>query len=239
MKRTMVWVLTGVVGVTVGCGKSGKEREVEKARNEFQAAAEQLARATAQTRPAAGGRADAATGAEAQDMARAMEALGQAASGGVKVDPVDFRELKKLLPDAIAELPRKESSGERNSAMGMTVSEATASYAAEDGEQRMSLKIADMGSMQGFMGMAGAAWAMADVDRETDSGYERTTQVDGHRALESYDREDRHGEFEILVARRFMVNLEGYGVTEKQLQAAAKALPLAKLAAMKDVGVQK
>jgi len=144
---------------------------------------------------------------------------------------VDFRELKALLPAELPGMKRTSASGEKNSAMGMTVATAEASYEGE--EAGLEIKITDMGGTGTLMGMAAAGWTMAEIDRETDTGYERTTVIDGNKAHETYDTEEKRGEIEVLVAGRFMVEIDGQGVTADQLKSAVGKIDLKKLAGLK------
>jgi type II secretory pathway pseudopilin PulG len=53
------------------------------------------------------------------------------------------------------------------------------------------------GKKNGAMGMMGlAAWSIAEVDKETATGYEKTTKIDGNKAYEKYDNDQKDGEIE-------------------------------------------
>jgi hypothetical protein len=120
--------------------------------------------------------------------------------------------------------------------MGMRFSQAEARYENEEGKN-VRLKIMDMGSMGAAAAMASAAWAMQEFERETESGYERSTKLGEHRGMEEYDRESRNGTFKIIVAGRFEVELNGNEVDDGELRRAAGELDLGKLAGMKNAGV--
>jgi hypothetical protein len=169
------------------------------------------------------------------ELGNAMKAMGNvvAQSENVTITPVDFRALKEMLPETIAGLARKSPEGQRQ--MGM--SEATAEYSADNSESTLSLKIADTGNMRGMMAGA-AAYAMSlDMDKETETGYERNTKFQGFKAHEKMDGDS--GELTILVGDRFIVEIHGYNIKAEQLKAAADALPLKKLEGMKDEGIEK
>ena len=170
----------------------------------------------------------------ADAMAAASSAMGAMMGGDGKgaVEPVDFRELKALLPEALGALKRGEATGEKTGAMGIKVSNAEATYSAGD-EARIKLKIVDMGSMSGFAGMAGAAWTMVDIDRETSTGYEKTSTVAGRKTYEKWNKDGKHGEVNMVVASRFMIEIRGDGVEIKDLKQAAAALDYGKLEALK------
>ncbi|MCO5044534.1 MAG: hypothetical protein M9935_04545 [Kiritimatiellae bacterium] len=170
------------------------------------------------------------TRAQEPDLSALMGLLGAAANQSTStVAVVDFRELKALLPDAFKSYKRTGASGEKNSMMGMSVSEAEGQYAA--GDATLSVKIVDYSGT--FLASMMGAWAAHEIDRESDTGYERTTTIGGHKALEKYDSSDKTGDLQILVAGRFMVEIGLRGGEAQDLQAAAAAIDLNKLAALK------
>jgi hypothetical protein len=174
------------------------------------------------------------------NMGDAMAALGAAmgaANAGKKVETVDFRALKDMLPASLSGMKRIEASGEKSAAMGVQISTAHASYSNDQGANA-KVTITDIGSMTGLAGMAAYAWAATDVDRETETGYEKTTRYDGHKAMEKYDRSSKHGEVSVLVGDRFVVAAEGNGVDINLLKNAVGQVNLGKLESMKGQGVQ-
>ena len=70
------------------------------------------------------------------------------------------------------------------------------------------------------------------MEKETDTGYERTKRVDGQLVHERYDRRAKSGEVGVLVANRFSVTVEGSGVDAAALTDALKSIDLSSLAAM-------
>ncbi|ACT95517.1 hypothetical protein [Dyadobacter fermentans] len=147
------------------------------------------------------------------------------------VEPVDFRKLKDLLPEKVAGMARTEATGEKTGAMGFTVSTAQAKYKGSD--NTLNIEIVDTGGIAGVSTMALAAWSIAEIDKETTTGYERTTQIDGHKAFEKYNNESKSGEVNVLVADRYVVNVEGDNVSVDELKEALKDIDLAKLGELK------
>lgn len=152
-----------------------------------------------------------------------------------KVEPVDFRKLRDLLPEAVGGLERSEMEGQKQGMMGMTVSSAEASYTGED-RRRVTVKITDMGGVTG-LALLGYGWALAEMDKESSSGYERTTTYKGHRAHEKYNSDQRRGEMQALVADRFVVEVTGRDVEMETVKEAMSAVDLGTLEGMKDEGV--
>lgn len=179
------------------------------------------------------------------DKAKEMENLGEkmkeATEGftdGKKVNPVDFRELKSLLPENLGDLKRKNIEGEKNSAMGINVSTANADYSDQEGNQSIDLKVTDLGSMSGLSGLAAYGWYAIDIDKETETGYEKTFTYKGNKGFEKYDNDSKYGEVSILVAKRFVVEANGNQVSMDQLKAAVDMIDIGKLESWKNVGVE-
>jgi hypothetical protein len=147
------------------------------------------------------------------------------------VETVNFRTLKELLPADADGLARKEATGEKNGAMGFTISTATGKYENGDGSERIELSIVDGGGSPMMMGLA--AWSMMDVDKETEHGYEKTTKMGNNKAYEKYDSADKDGELNVLINKRFVVTAKGRGVSMDKIKAALEAIDLDKLADMK------
>jgi hypothetical protein len=210
-------------GVAFGCGKSIEQKQAEQAAKNLAEAGKKMEEAMKQ-----GG----------EGMGEAMKKMGEAMTSGKKVEPVDFRVLKSLLPESLPGMKRTSATGEKNAALGINVSKAEAEYQAEGDKGRIDLNITDMGSMSGLTAMAAFGWATAEIDRETDSGYEKTSSYGGYKAFEKYNKSDQNGEIQVLIGNRFGVEVKGYGVAMDQLNAALSKIDLAKLDGMKTQGVQ-
>ena len=167
------------------------------------------------------------------NMEEMMKAMGAAmavlSSNAVPV--VDFRDLKALLPAELKGMKRTTATGEKNGAMGMTVSHAEGRYE-NGGGSSIQIKLTDMGGT-GAMSYMNLGWATAQIDRETDEGYEKTTTVGGHKAIEKYNTTGKDGEVQVLVNKRFMVEVHGNNVPMDTIKAALGQVDLTKLAALK------
>jgi hypothetical protein len=164
------------------------------------------------------------------DVNTALGAVGQIVAGGKNVEPVDFHKLKDMLPESLPGMQRKEASGQSGEAMGLKGSSATAHYA-DAASASINIEIADMGSLSGLAGLASKF--DPKMEKETDTGYERTSKVDGQLVHERYDRRSKSGEVGILLADRFAVTVRGDGVDPAALTAALKQIDLAKLASLR------
>ena len=170
-----------------------------------------------------------------QLMQAAGKALGAMAAQGTNAPKaiVDFRELKELLPKELPGGLKGTRKGQKNGAFGMMVSEAEGNYEPENGGSSISMKITDISGTGGLGAMAHTAWASAEVENETDDGYEKTTKLDGFKAMEKFNTKEKHGEIQVFVDNRFIVEVRGDGVTADQLKAAVHAVDLKKLTALK------
>ena len=173
-------------------------------------------------------------GEAARKVGESAQKMGEQLAVGSQVEPIDFRELRRLLPDAAAGLKRVHGEGARTSVMGIASSRAVAAY--EDGKgARLEIELIDAGTLTGLASVA-FAWINVEIDKEGDGGYERTTTLEGRKAFERYSTKDRSGELDVVVAGRFIVSARGTGIDMKTFRAALGSLDLAALEAMKSRG---
>ena len=170
------------------------------------------------------------------DFTESMKNFTDMMKGGEKVEPVDFRKLKEFLPEEVEDMKRSSATGEKTSSFGIKVSEAVGEYGSDEGNQSITITITDLGSIKGVAGMAAFAWAYADIDKETETGYEKTTKYYGYKAYEQYDTEYKDGSIEVLVGDRFMVKVEGNDVPMETIKSAVEEIDLDGIEDMKDEG---
>lgn len=161
--------------------------------------------------------------------------LGAALGNGAKVESLAPDRLKGFLPETLAGLPRKTLSAERNAALGMQVSEGRASYGDGNGRE-ITLEITDLGSAQGVMALAG--WASIESEKQTETGYEKTTKEGGRIVHEEWDSGHKSGEYSVVIAERFVAKVRGDAADVGELRQALAAIDLAGLEALKGEGVQ-
>ncbi|MEN7549369.1 transposase [Rapidithrix thailandica] len=174
-----------------------------------------------------------------KEMEKAAEEMEKNMEEGVTVEPVDFRKLKELLPQTAVGIERTSTEGEKTGTMGFKMSNVEAGYETEDYSKSVEVTIMDMGSMGAGMSVLAAGWIMADIDRETENEYEKTTKIQGHKAFEKFDYNDKRGELSLLVAKRFIVEIKGKGVEMDELKEVVDEIDLDALEAMKDEGKSK
>ncbi len=164
-----------------------------------------------------------------------MKELQENFEEGKEVETVNFRELKALLPEELDGLNRTSSSGEKTNAFGIKVSKAEGEYKSEDKSSRIKITIVDMGSMSGWAGLAAFGWTMAEIDKETEDGYERTIEYKGYKGFEKYNTKRNYGKKEIMVAKRFMVTVEGDNVPMEAIDDGMDEIDLDDLEEMKQL----
>lgn len=223
-RKSALVTLSLSLALATGC-KSPEQKAAEDAAKNMQEASKKMAEATKNG---------------TANMGDAMNALGAAmgaANGGKKVETVDFHVLKDMLPGDLSGMKRTEATGEKNAAMGINIATAEGRYS-NNGGSSMNVKITDIGSMTGLAGMAMYAWATTEIDKETDTGYEKTSTFNGYKSHEKYDKSGKSGELTVIVGGRFVVEVRGDGVDMNAIKDAMNKIDLKKLDSMKGQGVQ-
>jgi hypothetical protein len=237
---TMAVVVGLTAALAAACGKSPEE----KAADALKSAAEDMAKAgeaAAKAGEAAAGAAGQAAGSAAasgeqaakgmEDFAKAMQGMAAAmggANGGKLSEPVSFRDLQAAFP-TVSGWTMDKPKGERMTSP-VAFSQTETRY--KNGEQEIEVKIVD----SAFNQILVAPWAMfltAGYEKETDDGYEKSTTVSGNPGFEKWDDKRKDGEVNIVVAKRFLVSVEGNQLADvKQLHDFAARIDFAKLAAL-------
>jgi hypothetical protein len=145
---------------------------------------------------------------------------------GVAALPPD--QLKSILPETLAGLPRTATAASRNSALGFDVAEASADYSDGAGK-KLKLEINDTGGAQGLVALA--SWANVEEQKEWQGGYEKTYKDGGRIVHERWDSSSKTGEYGVIVGQRFMVGVSGSAVSIDELKAAHGSINVAALEA--------
>ena len=170
-----------------------------------------------------------------QAQADAMKSMMGAALGGGDIEALAPDRLKPFLPESLGGMNRATFSTQRNSAMGMQMTEAKATYMSDDGRS-WDLQITDTGTAKGLLALAG--WAGVEGESETSTGYDKTYHEDGRLIHEQWDRSSSRGEYGIVLGERFTVKVEGQADSIDDLKAALADLDLDALEGMKGEGVK-
>ena len=154
-------------------------------------------------------------------MTKAAEQMAAGAESNVPLIPAQT--LQDRFPKSIDGMERYESEREESGAMGMKMSIATARYRNEN--RSLEITLTDAGGT-GMLAAMGAAWAMVDVDRTREDGYERTVTIDGNRGFETERRYEGgvDSELQVMVGGRLLVRLDGTGIPMDATKRALKEL---------------
>ena len=150
---------------------------------------------------------------------------------------VDFRKLKELMPAELNGLKRTEHNGEKNAFGTVSVSTAKAEYRKnkdqdDEKEPSISIEVVDYGGIEMAKGLA-MAWTMAEIDKESDEGYEKTVKVKGHPGMETWHKEGKNGNVQVLVGNRYILTVDTTNIPSEQVLKIVESFPLDKLAALK------
>ena len=162
--------------------------------------------------------------------------LGQSIADQTKIEPVEYEDLKDLMPKKLKKMQRVDIFGENSSMLGVKTANARAEYEGKK-DQHVKIKITDMGTIKSLASFAMAAWVAADIEKESDDGFERTIDYKGHKAFTKYSKSKQRGEYKVLVSGRFLVEVEGDNVDMKQVEKAIDEINIKKLEKIKDRGV--
>jgi len=173
------------------------------------------------------------------DAAAKANALGQfmgtALGSGGKVESLAPDQIKTFLPEELDGLKRTQQAVERNGAIGMQISKATATYSG-GANRTLQLEIVDAGSLKGVVGFA-SGWAGVEQESQTDSGYDKTYKSGGQLVHEQWNNNTKSGEYSTFIADRFSVKVSGQASDISDLKRAAASINTSGLAALKNSGV--
>jgi hypothetical protein len=227
-------VIAGIALIfAVGCGSSSQKSTETKP--------EQGKAGTPPASTGAGGQQSAgqqtvARGADqtAQGAQQAAQGLQQVAQGLQQMSkgaatPVDFEQLKPLLPD-ISGWTKSDVHGELIS-FGISQSNAKALYT--KGESTIELEITDSGLNQ--LLLAPLAMVMSSgFEEKSDDGYKKAVTIGGFPGFEEWEKGPKHAQATAVVANRFVVSADAHHVDDPGVAVkAVEAVNLSKLSGMK------
>ncbi len=132
--------------------------------------------------------------------------------------------LQAMLPEKIGRFARTEV---ESSGMAAGAS-ARGTYKAGNDEFR--LEVTDMAAVGALAGLGAALNVQSN--KETATGYERTTTIDDRIVTEQWDKQALDGKYGTTIANRFMVEANGKAATIDELKGAVTSVDLDKLAAL-------
>lgn len=133
--------------------------------------------------------------------------------------------LQAMLPASIGAYKRTEI---QSAGLGAGGSNASARY--EAGEHSFRVELTDMAAMGALAGL-GAAMNV-ESNKQTATGYERTSTANGQIVTEEWDKSSGEGKYGTTVDNRFMIEASGNAASIDELKAAVAAVGTEKLAAL-------
>ncbi|HYN40770.1 MAG TPA: hypothetical protein VE129_03260 [Thermoanaerobaculia bacterium] len=145
------------------------------------------------------------------------------------VEPIHFSKLIELLP----KLPGAwtadgEPRGETTNAMGFKVSMAEQSFSQEG--KSLRVRIIDGAFNAPLYTVITMA---AQFARESTEGYEKGVTLDGNPGVEKWRKDGGDAELNVVVGKRFFVEIEGSGITPQLVREVWGSVDRAKLAGLK------
>ena len=138
---------------------------------------------------------------------------------------ISHKELKAALPEELPDMKRVSRSSEKSGAFGISIASAEATYRADSGAT-ITIKVTDTGGMGGLGAMAQVGFAMSEIDRETETGYERSTTYKEYKTMEKYDSRYEKGSIVVMAENRLNIDINGNKVEMEQVKGALDVLDL-------------
>ena len=160
-----------------------------------------------------------------EDLAKGMSAMANDPNAK-PVDPMTIDALKTALPD-LSGWEKGKPTGER---MSSPVNYAEAKVTFTKGDSAVDVKIVDSALNQLLIAPFSMFLAVG-YEKETDHGYEKGVKIGEYPGWERWDGEDKEGELNAIVGKRFIVQIEGRNIENmKVLHSTMENINLKKLA---------
>ena len=134
------------------------------------------------------------------------------------ITPMTNEELKAVFPESLLGLKRKELSVGDNAMMNISTAEA---IYADDDNKRIKVEIIDgageTGSTMVSIMMTGLN---ADTDKTTETGFEKSTEINGVKSIVSENKNGKriNSQIQTVLKNRYLLTLYADGFTYNELQ---------------------
>jgi hypothetical protein len=148
------------------------------------------------------------------------------------VEVVDFSKLMPLLPEGPSGWTADKPDGSTVDAGGFKITNVHRDYkkGTADNAPTTAISILDSAANPEYVAATTAAWNMST---STPEGYTKALMIDGMPGFETFENEGKHGTLWLMVAKRYVLQIETQGQDSKDLQDWLKRVDLKKLAAVK------
>jgi hypothetical protein len=221
------------IGATVACGQSEAQKQAQDASKQATAAGQQAA-AAGQQAAAAGQQAASAAQSATNGLAQMAQGLTQMAQGlqgknGQVAPPVDYEQLKALVPDLDGW--KKENVKGEQMTSPFQYSKATAHYSKDNGS--IDLDITDSALNQILIAPF-SMFLTSGYSERSDEGYKKSAPVKGNPGYEEWQKDSKHAEITTVVNNRFIVQGTGHDVDNADVvRKLVESVDLAKLGTLK------
>ena len=140
--------------------------------------------------------------------------------------------LLPLLPDAPAGWTAEKPEGATDDASGVKITTVHRDYkkGTADNAPTTSISILDSAANPDYVTSTTAAW---NLSKSTPEGYTKALTIDGMPGFETFENEGKHGTLWLMVAKRYVLQIETQGQDSKDLQDWLKRVDVKKLADVK------
>jgi len=148
------------------------------------------------------------------------------------LEVVDFSKLIPILPDAPSDWTADKAEGTTDDAGGVKITSVHRDYkkGTADNAPTTSISILDSAANPDYVTSTTAAWNMSTTTTE---GYTKTVKIDDMPGFETFENEGKHGTLWLMVAKRYILQIETQNQESKELQDWLKRIDLKKLATVK------
>jgi hypothetical protein len=145
---------------------------------------------------------------------------------------VDFSKLIPFLPEAPADWTADKAEGSTDDAGGVKITSVHRDYkkGAADNAPTTSISILDSAANPDYVAATTAAW---NLTASTAEGYTKALTIDGMPGFETFENDGKHGTLWLMVAKRYVLQIETQSQDAKDLQDWLKRVDLKKLAEVK------
>lgn len=140
--------------------------------------------------------------------------------------------LLPLLPDGPAGWTADKPEGSTDDAGGVKITTVHRDYkkGTADDSPTTSISILDSAANPEYVSATTAAW---NLSTSTAEGYTKALTIDGMPGFETFENEGKHGTLWLMVAKRYVLQIETQSQDSKDLQEWLKRVDLKKLAEVK------
>ncbi|HEX7517376.1 MAG TPA: hypothetical protein VF345_08835 [Chthoniobacterales bacterium] len=139
--------------------------------------------------------------------------------------------LLPFLPDGPAGWTADKPEGTTDDAGGVKITSVHRDYkkGAADDAPTTSISILDSAANPDYVAATTAAW---NLSTSTPEGYTKALTIEGMPGFETFENEGKHGTLWLMVAKRYVLQIETQGQDAKDLQDWLKRVDVKKLAAV-------